>query len=492
MFKDFYKGSIIIFGGLIIGKFVAMANNVLMARLLSTHHFGIFLIGFTVFRFITIPANFGIPSIMPKFVSESIATKQYTELTRYVSQGLMVTFLFSTILAATAIVGADWIAHTIFHSDELGPVIKVMSIAVPFGVLFAVLIAIHRGLQKNFTKVILQDVLLLSSKCILFILLFYYGLNLKAAYFSFTASYIIVFCVALITVLAALRIKPVKFLSVDVKIVREIIKLSWPLSIQSFIWIIYSQIDRVFIGYFLSPSQVGIYVASFSIVLLLSFLPQAFSYQALPTFSKLFSKNDKSAYKLTYQKVSKVLFLVSFPLLVCISIFAKEIITVLYGNDYIDGALVLVILNIGYFSRCIIGPASESLVTIGKTQKPMIATLAGCIANVILNLLLIPRFGIYGAAIATSISVVLSEIFMGFFNYKFLHIIPFDFSYVIWATICIGLIPAVSFLYTHLNMGWYILDIALCCTIYLIISYSILYFLFYKQAVIKTNLISMR
>ena len=282
----------------------------------------------------------------------------------------------------------------------------------------------------------------------------------------------------LFTILSVSHIKFKNFSSFNTNIIRRILKLSWPLSIQSFTWIVYSQIDRLLIGYYMAPRHVGIYVASFSIVLLLSFLPQAFSFQALPMFSKISSSDDQSTYKLAYQKISKVLFFVSFPLLVLITMFSKEILSILYGKEYISGALALAILNLGYFSRCISGPATESLISMGKTQGPMISTLVGCILNTILNIVLIPKFGISGAAVATSVSVFTAQLIVAYINYRYVAIVPFDLSYIIWATTCVALGAAVYFLHRHLSFTWLILDIASSCTVYLLISYSILYFVY--------------
>jgi O-antigen/teichoic acid export membrane protein len=211
MFKDFYKGSTIIFAGLLIGKLFAMASNVLMARLLNANYFGLFLLGLTVFNFISIPSNFGVPGIMPKFISEANSKKEYANLAYYASQGLLLTFMFSVILMIAVLFLSEWISNSFFHSAELIPVIRILAFAVPFNALIAVIISIHRGLENNYSKVILQDILLPVLKCLLFIVLFYFGLHLNAACYSFLSTNVIIFFISLFTILSVSHIKFKKF-----------------------------------------------------------------------------------------------------------------------------------------------------------------------------------------------------------------------------------------------------------------------------------------
>ncbi|MCK4820743.1 polysaccharide biosynthesis C-terminal domain-containing protein, partial [bacterium] len=247
------------------------------------------------------------------------------------------------------------------------------------------------------------------------------------------------------------------------------------------LWIIYSQIDRLSIGYFLSPVEVGVYGAAWSIVALLLFIPQAFSFLALPIFSKLFSKQSITELREIFKKIAKTMFEISLPILLCVIIMSKDILTILYGKDYAVGATALSILGLGVFSESILGPAADCLVGAGKTRAPLIATSVGCLVNIILNILLIPIYGIIGAALATCTGMLLSRFVMGYFNYLHLRIFPFDYKYIYWITICICLTPIIVFLNKNVHLKFLFLKTFILISIYLTISYSLLYLLLFAR-----------
>ena len=286
----------------------------------------------------------------------------------------------------------------------------------------------------------------------------------------------LVFMMSLFVMTIKLRVK-IKPRIYDNDITPKLIKLAWPLSLESFVWIIYSQIDRLLIGYFLSPVDVGVYGAAWSIAALLSFIPQSFTFLALPIFSNFMSKNRIADLKTAFNKLAKTMFGISLPILICLMVLSKEVLIILYGIEYSTGSIALSILALGVFSECIMGPVSECLVSAGKTRAPLIATSIGCLINIILNILLIPKYGIIGAAVGTFTAMFLSRLVLGYFNYLYLRIFPINYAYFCWLVICLSLTPVIIYLNNNIHLEVLMIKAFILIAVYLFISYTLLWFI---------------
>ena len=467
-----------IFVGILSGKILAMTNNIILARFLQSYYFGIFLLGISVYNLISVACNLGIPGLLPKLLFDFKSDEGKND--QLISISITLCFISSFALSSIIILFAQKISVSIFHAPEMTNVLRPILFVLPFGILTYVIMSIFRGYKKTIPKVIITDLLPPGLNIAIFLLLFYLGLRLGAASYAFSISTITVFTVAFIIMLKTIRVKfrPIVYNS---EITPNMFKLAWPLSIESFVWIIYTQIDRLSIGYFLTPVEVGIYGAAWAIAALLSFIPQSFNFLALPIFSNFISKQSISELRMNFNKISILIFEISLPLLFCIVLLSKESLTILYGKDYSSGALALSILALGIFSDSILGPASECLVSAGKTRAPLIATTVGCIINIVLNLLLIPACGIVGAAIATCTAMFIARFTLGYFNYVYLKIFPINYKYMCWFAFCISLTPLIYTINNNIKTGSILINALIAATVYLIIIYSILAFIIIKN-----------
>lgn len=477
----FYKGSLIIIAGIVLNKILAMTNNIILARFLEPYYFGLFFLGISILEIISVPANFGIPGVLPKLVAQYKSQKNKGLIEKTVSVSLGICFIISLFFSIILFFYADMIAEDIFNSKELAPLLSVFAWLVPFYVNTFVLVSVLRGYQTSRLKVIYQDILPPGLKILFFILFFYAGFGFSAAYFAFAISTLVIFSLTFIK----LKTNFIKNLKIRFKpqgLSLPLIKLAWPLSLQSLIWVIYSQIDRLSIGYYLSPREVGIYCAAFSLATLLSIIPQGFSFLSLPEFSKLLAENSFSKFKIFFRQIAELIFTISLPLFICLVIFAKDLLKLLYGPEFSNGFMAIIILSSGLLANTIWGPASDALVGAGHTKSLLLSTLCGCIANIIFNILFIPLFGIKGAALATSVSMIISCSVTGIFNYHYFKLFPLNINYLSWAVLCslFGIILAKIQL-KFIFFNYPLFDIILKSAGYLMLLLFIRYFFFYKR-----------
>jgi O-antigen/teichoic acid export membrane protein len=102
----------------------------------------------------------------------------------------------------------------------------------------------------------------------------------------------------------------------------------------------------------------------------------------------------------------------------------------MFGSEYVEGAMALSILAFSYFVSALVGPGGALLATYGRTKIVMGCSFVGAGSNILFNFLLIPMYGINGAAIATGASIILISILYLVFVYRITRMQPFKVGYV--------------------------------------------------------------
>jgi O-antigen/teichoic acid export membrane protein len=198
---------------------------------------------------------------------------------------------------------------------------------------------------------------------------------------------------------------------VSIPLGKRLLKQSYHYMISGLIAILYSRIDQIMLGEMLDTTSVGLYGAALDIAGYWGMIPAAFIQSISPILYKNATEDHGIFLKRLKQSYSGIWFLN-----VCwsmgITIFSYWAIRLLYGMDYIGarGALVIVVWYSGIAS---LGSLTQVyLATENKNKYVNYFAAAGLATDVILNALLIPRFGIEGAAAATLATYSVIHIFM--------------------------------------------------------------------------------
>ena len=156
-------------------------------------------------------------------------------------------------------------------------------------------------------------------------------------------------------------------------------------------------------------SQVGIYSAAVRISEIWTFVPISIitSYKPIIINEK---EKSKAKYDKELSKLYNIVSFVCFLFVVIICVFGKLGIYILYGNEYSNAYIPLIILTIGIWFGVLGNIHYIWMICENKEKYSTFYSFSGCITNIIFNFLLIPKYGIIGAAIATLISQISSNI----------------------------------------------------------------------------------
>ncbi len=180
---------------------------------------------------------------------------------------------------------------------------------------------------------------------------------------------------------------------------------------------ILANIDVLMIGIILDKELSGIYGIAARISIIISFGLFAVNTVIAPKISTLFTEKKIKNLKLLLFRTSRLNLFMSSLLLLIIILFRNEILNI-FGIEYTRGGVALIILCIGQFINITTGSVGALMTMIGLESILAKIIVLSIILNIILNIILIQYLDIEGAAIATAITVAISNLLMLYFSHK--------------------------------------------------------------------------
>ena len=426
--RKIVKGAGIVLIGTLIGRAFGYGSRLIIARL-GASDYGLVALGFAVMSIAATLSMVGIQSGIIRFTSFYKGKEDKGRIKGTIISALKITLPLSLIFAFILLCYANWISIHVFHDAHLTPILRIFAIAIPFFVLAHNLLSVTVGFQdmryRVYTEYIFHEPLKLAAIVILLL----FGLGAIGAAWGWVLAIIVMPFLAFFflekKVFSVFKTK-VKAISMD----KELFSFSFPLLFAGIAGLVMGWTDTLMLGYFSSSVDVGIYNAALPTAQLLRAIPTAFVAIFFPVISELYARNRIVDLRKTYSVVTKWMLALIFPAFLLVVLFPEQIINILFGAEYIDGATALSILMFGFMVYGAMGPTSAILQTYGKTKIVMMTNYIGAVINLGLNLLLIPIYGVNGAAIATGFSLAFLYILNFLFAYGVAKVQPFRLSYL--------------------------------------------------------------
>ena len=199
--------------------------------------------------------------------------------------------------------------------------------------------------------------------------------------------------------------------------VKNLIKDSWPLILSGLAIMIYMRIDQIMLGQMLDDESVGIYSAAVKISEVWYFIPMTIVASVFPSIIEA-KKQGEARYYQRLQKLSGLMLLLALAGAIPMTFLSAWITDLLFGNAYqLAGSVLAIHIWSGLF--VFLGLASGEWFIIEGLQKYYFyRTILGAFVNIGLNFIMIPKFGIIGAAWATVVAQLCSNILFNIFNRK--------------------------------------------------------------------------
>lgn len=373
--------------------------GILMARAMGADQYGLFSLADTAFYVVVGLAMLGLPLALIRYIPVFVNRRDEKAIFGTLQVGIGLPFIISILAGIGLWFAAERVAVMVFNEPRLEPVLLVVAVALPFGALISATSAALRGFNQIKYGVIGEDIFLSFIKLILVIGLVFTGLN---AVKSMTAHAIgtAVTCILLFFFLHKLfpLNRPWRSAHYNSK---ELVKFSIPLYGSDLLSLLGGNLQTLLLGMFNTVASVGIFTVATRVNLIGTMIYSSFNTSAEPIVSELHSKEEYQQLGHFYQSVTKWTFSSNLPLFLIILLFPKLILSI-FGEDFTTGSLALIILSGGSLIDAGTGINAAVITMTGKSWLNIINTVIWLTLQLALSFLLIPGWGVVGAAIAVA------------------------------------------------------------------------------------------
>lgn len=203
----------------------------------------------------------------------------------------------------------------------------------------------------------------------------------------------------------------------DVGRIKEILKRSYPMSISLICFLIMQSTDVLVLGRYMDLSDVAYYSVAVKLTMIVALVLSSVNAVFAPKISELFSLGDKAQLKTQIRSATRLIFVLTAPVIL-IMIFGATHILDLFGPNYHQAGTALKILLAAQTINAMSGSVGVYMNMTGQERTFQRILMVAVMANVLLNLLLIPKYGLIGAAAATGISMAGWNLFSVWLLYR--------------------------------------------------------------------------
>lgn len=398
------RGSSLLLTGRALSLGVGLATQILIVRHLSQTSFGAFAYALSIVGVGQAIATFGLDRALTRFVP---IYHERADRARVFGTIVLVAATIAALGAAVvvAVVVLRAALSGTLGDPDVAPLLLVLVFLSPLQALDTVLVGLFAVFARPrsifFRTYVLAPglrlavviVAVLAGAGVLFLAA---GYVLAAAAGSGIYAFVLYRLVRAEGLLVGLRLRDVRIPA------REILGLTIPLLTTDLVVVLIGASDVLLLGYFRDAAA----VAGLAVVKPIAELNQialvSFALLFVPLASRLFARGDRHGLNELYWQTAAWVAVISFPILAITFLLAEPLVTLLYGGRYEDSGILLAVLALGFYLQASLGFNGTTLMVFGRVRYIVGLNCLTVLANLTLNLILIPRYGALGAAAGTS------------------------------------------------------------------------------------------
>lgn len=390
-----------------------------ISRKLGTEGIGVFNTCLAVSGLLVMIGCLGFNTAIVRFISQYRYKKYYRTIKTLYLSILKYSFAVSTLLAVVLFFISGWLAEIVFKDAALIIPLKITAIITPLMVLTTLNVEFIRGLKKVQISEYLRNLNLMIVTFIGTFVLSYYVLTPKDPLLFYALGAFISALVGFFVIWKFFRREgnaPEVQNEPEFSFKGHLI-IAMPMIVTAFVQLLNGKIDTLMLASFSTTATVGIFSMAFKLSVITNFVIAALKTIAMPKISELFWKNQREDLNRVIHFSTLLIFSFAFPVSLVLLLF-PEFILGLIQEDFVRGAAVLRIFALMQLINSASGMVAVFLNMSGNQLFFTKLVSVTTVANIVLNFLMIPRYGMEGAAIATLISTVTWNLVGVIFIYK--------------------------------------------------------------------------
>jgi len=408
------RGSSLLLSGKLLSRGINMLVDVLIVRHLTQADFGAFAYALSIVTIVKIIATFGMDRAITHFVPIYQEEKNYRKMfgTVFMVFGLMVTLGMAMALLLNAF--RTYAAEAFFSDQQALALLLIMIFLAPVQAVDESILGLFAVFASPKAIFFRKNVFGPLLKLGVVLLLIAGGGNVFILAWGQLGIGVIVVLIYLVLLIRLLRPLAVRenFKLRSMKLPwREVLPFTIPLLSSDLMYLMMNQMDVVMLKYFQGVLDVASLRAVQPIAKMNQTVLLSFGLLFTPLAARMFARGDRKGINKLYWQNAIWIAVVSFPIFALTFSLAGPITVLLFGERYADSAVFLALLSFGYYFNAVLGQNGLTLKVYGKLRYSVTLNILAGFANLGINYMLIPRYGALGAAIGTTATLVLHNIF---------------------------------------------------------------------------------
>jgi O-antigen/teichoic acid export membrane protein len=331
----------------------------------------------------------------------------------------------SIICTGLVFLGRNWIANQLLKESLLEGYLAVFAILIPVSALVSFLMSVLTGFQEVASQTVVNSYVRVSLKVLISAGLVVAGLGLTGWIIGEIVAGLVS---AVLVVLLVLRIVGTKEFNLQLfgfrseKAVVGFAATMLGIGVLSYAW---AHVSNIILSIYLDAEQIGVYSAAVYVASAIPSLLLAANSIFGPIVAELHERGEKDQLTHLFQTVAKWVIGATWPFAIVILLLSPFVMGI-YGEEFIDGSNVLIVLTLGQLVNIGVGSVGIMLLMSGNQRFELMSQALAAVASISLCVLWIPSMGILGAAIARSIAIALANILRLVLVYKLLRLFPYN------------------------------------------------------------------
>ncbi len=406
-FNVVLKGSSLVLIGTLIAGVLSLVYTIIIARYWTKTDLGIFTLAASFLGIFSTIGSLGIARAVTRNIAYYKGKKDYKTLPNIIISSIVIIFVVSSILAIIMFIFSGYIAENILQEPALKLPLMIFSVAIPINNIITILTSVFKGFNNIKPRVFFEQIFFNFLFFIFIILLVFFNARFIYVFYFYLAA---VFITSLILVIYTYKKTPKLDNLFNLKLrmsqAKPLLLFSLPILGIALLNTSTNWANIWMLGLFKSAADVGVYKVANVVTGFIGFPIGILLALYLPVISNLYAKNKIDEIKRIYTIITKWICFFTFPMFIFLFIFTEPFISWIYGNEYIIASDTLRILSFAIISTNFAGPNAPTLISLGKPRLVMYSLIISSLINIILNILLIPNYGIEGAAISMAVSLI--------------------------------------------------------------------------------------
>ncbi|WP_456436294.1 flippase [Methanopyrus sp.] len=400
------KGSITVLVGSLFLRLGGYVYRLLVGRLLGPDGYGIVSSTMVIQTIVMFLATFGVPPAVARYVAKYHALGEGTKVRQFIVVPTLVLVALSTLAALILALAAPYLASWYFHNPRLYTPLLITAIGLPFAAFASCVRGVFQGFQDMrryvLTQFVEQGTRVGGAPALILA-----GYGPTGAVF---ASATLAYATSGLYGAAKLRSEYLPKIPREDeplppnRVAKSALTFGLPVALTGIADMIQSNVDLLVIGYFLGTIWVGYYDAAGPIARLPTTLCAAVATALLPAASEAEALKDERTLRQYAHIAIKTMWTLLIPVAVLTGVLAGPLITLFFGPAFRPGAQALYVLPTAMAFIVVFRSCASLLQGIGRERLPLVVLSFSLVANVVLNAIMVPKWGIFGASVATAIS----------------------------------------------------------------------------------------